>query len=130
MPVHGHAFTMVPTEDLNHTVAAYINAGLELFWNPDPHTALLGIDGKACVIVEQDPTERALGSGAVLLTEPISDLGQPGNPRWAVAPMSVPVGQYAARDLGGTVIRYLNLSSCDASIRPWFYDTESNWDTR
>jgi len=67
MEIFAQAFTMVPTNDLAGSVAAYVAGGLEILWRPDPYTTLVGANERACVMVEDDATELALGAGPVLL---------------------------------------------------------------
>ena len=116
----GHAFTMVPTTDLETTVAAYVSSGLTKLWQPDEDTILLGVRDRAVVMVEDDATERGLGCGPVLLVDDLSALRPAAPDEWAIAPMPVPVGRYGAARRQGTLIRYLDLSSCAEADRGWF----------
>ncbi|AZL10475.1 hypothetical protein CXR26_15540 [Brevibacterium aurantiacum] len=126
LEILAHAFTMVPANDLAGSVAAYLAGGLEVLWRPDSQTTLVGDSDRAYVLVEDDSTERALGPGPVLLVDDLStiDLGDCNS--WAISPMDVPVGRYAAVDRGGTVLRYLDLSAIDKRIPSiWFGDSRS-----
>src|SRR5690625_1955170 len=121
MEVLAQAFTMIPTDDLAGTVAAYVVGGLDVLWQPDPHTTLVGVNDRACVMVEDDSTERALGAGPVLLVDDLSTLSLGDGSSWAISPTDVPVGKYAAVDRGGTILRYLDLSTCmEEAPRTWF----------
>ena len=111
---------MVPTSDLSGSVAAYISGGLEVLWRPDPQTALLGTGQRACVMIEDDATELALGPGPVLLVDDLSSLDVGADKQWVISPMDVPVGRYAAVGQDGAILRYLDLSTCEDHRRPWF----------
>jgi hypothetical protein len=120
MKVIANAFTMAPTSDLASSVAAYLSGGLEVLWRPDPQTALLGTAQRGCVMIEDDATERALGPGPVLLVDDLSTLDVDDEKQWAISPINVPVGRYAAVDRAGAVLRYLDLSGCEDKRRTWF----------
>lgn len=126
MTVLAHAFTMVPTDTVEASVAAYVAGGLEVLWEPDRDTTLLGVGGRACVMVEDDPAERALGPGPVLLVRDVSMLQLRAGDRWAIAPMRVPIGGYGAIESGGTALRYLDLTSCEGPVRAWFGDQRTD----
>ena len=102
---------MAPTTNLSETVAAFVAGGLEILWRPDPQTAIVGANDRAYVMVEDDPSERALGDGPVLLVDDLSTIDLGDNSSWAIPPMTVPVGRYAAAECGGTILRYLALQS-------------------
>lgn len=123
MKILAHAFTMMPTSDFARTVATYIDNGLEVLWRPDPQTALVGIDDRACVMVEDDPIERGLGPGPVLLVDNLTgDLGD--HMPWSIAPLNVPAGRYAAISTGDVALRYLELSKIEGAVpRIWFGDS-------
>ena len=124
MKILACAFTMVPTTDLSATVAAYVAGGLEILWRPDPQTAIVGANDRAYVMVEDDPSERALGAGPVLLVDDVSTIDVGDDSSWAIPPMNVPVGRYAAVDRGGNLLRYLDLSTCAESLpSAWFGDS-------
>lgn len=120
MRVISHAFTMVPTNDINESVAVHVAAGLTVLWHPDSQTTLLGADQRACVMVEDDSTERDLGPGPVLLVDDLSTYHIDNGARWAIPVMNVPVGRYAAVSHAGTILRYLDLTTCDDRVRSWF----------
>lgn len=121
MKILAHAFTMIPTNDLAGTAAAYVGEGFEILWRPDPQTAIVGANQRAFVMIEDDPSERALGAGPVLLVDDLSTTGLGRTSSWAIPPMNVPVGKYGAEDCDGTVLRYLDLSMCSEDIPSiWF----------
>lgn len=121
MTILAHAFTMVPTDDLARAVSAHVAGGLNVYWRPDPRTALLGINDRACVMVEDDPAERALGPGPVLLVDDVTRLSLDVAASWTISPAEVPVGNYAASNREGTVLRYLDLTKLEDKIpRAWF----------
>lgn len=120
MRVISHAFTMVPTNDINESVAVHVAGGLTVLWHPDSQTTLLGADRRACVMVEDDSTERDLGPGPVLLVDDLSTYHIDNGARWAIPVMNVPVGRYAAVSHAGTILRYLDLTTCDDRVRSWF----------
>lgn len=120
MRVISHAFTMVPTNDINESVAIHVAAGLTVLWHPDSQTTLLGADQRACVMVEDDSTERDLGPGPVLLVDDLSTCRIDNEARWAIPVMNVPVGRYAAISHAGTILRYLDLTTCEDRVRTWF----------
>lgn len=121
MEILAPAFTMIPTNDPAGSVAAYVAGGLEVLWRPDPHTTLVGANERACVMVEDDAAERALGSGPVLIVDDLSTISLNDVSSWAISPMDVPVGRYAAVDCAGTILRYLDLSMRAESIpSAWF----------
>ncbi|MGO2862358.1 MAG: hypothetical protein ACTIC1_14455 [Brevibacterium sp.] len=111
---------MVPTTDLSESIAAHVAGGLEVLWHPDSHTTLLGANQRACVMVEDDLTERDLGVGPVLLVDDLSTLTLGDAARLVIPVMNVPVGRYAAIDHAGTVLRYLDLTMCEDNLRIWF----------
>ncbi|MGP4916296.1 hypothetical protein ACTXLV_17670 [Brachybacterium alimentarium] len=124
MKILAHAFTMIPTNDLAGTASAYIGEGLEILWRPDPQTAIAGANERAFVMIEDDPSERALGAGPVLLVDDLSTTSLGGTSSWVIPPMNVPVGKYAAVDSDGTILRYLDLSTCAEGIPGiWFGDS-------
>ncbi|GAA1512619.1 hypothetical protein [Brevibacterium permense] len=124
MKILAHACTMVPTDDLAVAVSAHVASGLNVYWRPDPRTALLGVNDRACVMVEDDPAERALGPGPVLLVDAVTRLGLDDAASWAISPTEVPVGNYAASNRGRTVLRYLDLTKLEDKIpRAWFGET-------
>lgn len=114
------AFTMIPTNNLNGSVAAHVAGGLSVLWRPDSNTCLLGTHQRACVMVEDDATERDLGPGPVLLADNLATLVLGREARWVIQTMNVPVGKYAAIDYSGAVLRYLDLSTCEEQMRTWF----------
>lgn len=116
MKILAHAFTMVPTNDLADSVSACAAGGLKVYWRPDPRTALLGVNDRACVMVEDDSSERALGPGPVLLVDDVGRISLDDSTAWAISPIKVPVGTYAASKRGGTVLRYLDLSRLEDDI--------------
>lgn len=116
MNVLGHAFTMMPTEDLQASIDAWRSAGLKLLWRPDGETALLGIAGRAAVMTEDDDTERGFGPGPVLLVDNVAA----ASTEWIVAPIDVPVGRYAVCRAGNAIVRLLDLSTCDPDRLAWF----------
>ncbi len=120
MRIIRQAFTMVPTTDLSESIAAHVAGGLEVLWHPDSHTTLLGANQRACVMVEDDLTERDLGVGPVLLVDDLSTLTLGDAARLVIPVMNVPVGRYAAIDHAGTVLRYLDLTMCEDNLRIWF----------
>lgn len=72
-------------------------------------------------MVEDDATELALGAGPVLLVDDLSTIGLGDASSWVISPMDVPVGRYAAVDCDGTILRYLDLSTCAKDIPSiWF----------
>jgi len=124
MKILAHAFTMVPTDDLAVAVSAHVAGGLNVYWRPDPRSALLGVNDRACVMVEDDPTERALGPGPVLLVDDVTRLSLDVAASWTISPAEVPVGNYAASNREGTVLRYLDLTKLEDKIpRAWFGET-------
>lgn len=124
MKILAHAFTMVPTDDLAVAVSAHVAGGLNVYWRPDPRSALLGVNDRACVMVEDDPTERALGPGPVLLVDDVTRLSLDVAASWTISPEEVPVGNYAASNREGTVLRYLDLTKLEDKIpRAWFGET-------
>lgn len=82
MKILAHAFTVVPTDDLFDAVSAHVAGGLNVYWRPDPRTALLGVNDRACVMVEDDPAERALGPGPVLLVDDVSRMADTISRAW------------------------------------------------
>lgn|SRR5699024_6662501 len=121
MKILAHAFTMIPTNDLAGTAAAYVGEGLDILWRPDPQTAIVGAKKRAYVMIEDDPSERALGAGPVLLVDDLSTVSLGDTSSWAIPPMNVPVGRYAAVDCDGTILRYLELSMSAEDIPSvWF----------
>lgn len=124
MKILAHAFTMVPTHDLEGSVTAYVNGGLEILWRPDSQTTLIGANERAFVMVEDDSSERALGAGPVLLVDDLSEISLSDHDSWAISPIHVPVGRYAAVNYGRIILRYLDLSTCEESIPTvWFGDS-------
>ena len=112
---------MVPTDDLAGAVSAHVSGGLHVYWRPDPRTALLGVNDRACVMVEDDPAERALGPGPVLLVDDVTWFGLDVAASWTISPVVVPVGNYAALSRDGIVLRYLDLTKLQDKIpRAWF----------
>ena len=123
MKILAHAFTLVPTDDLASAVSAHVAGGLTVYWRPDPRTALLGVNDRACVMVEDDSSERTLGSGPVLLVDDVTKIGLYDDSSWAIPPVDVPVGNYAASNLDGIILRYLDLTRLEDTIpRAWFGD--------
>ena len=101
-----------------------LGGGLEILWRPDPRTAIAGANERAFVMIEDDPSERALGAGPVLLVDELSTTSLGGTSSWVIPPMNVPVGKYAAVDSDGTILRYLDLSTCAEGIPGiWFGDS-------
>src|SRR5699024_12543521 len=96
MKILAHAFTMVPTNDLEGSVAAYVEGGLESLWRPDSQTTLVGTNTRAYVLVEDDSSERALGAGPVLLVDDLSGISLSDRGSWAISPIDVADGRYAA----------------------------------
>ena len=124
MKILAHAITMGPTDDLAVAVSAHVAGGLKVYWRPDPRSALLGVNDRACVMVEDDPTERALGPGPVLLVDDVTRLSLDVAASWTISPAEVPVGNYAASNREGTVLRYLDLTKLEDKIpRAWFGET-------
>ena len=130
MTILAHAFTMVPTDDLAGAVTAHVAGGLNVFWRPDPRTALLGINDRACVMVEDDSSEMALGPGPVLLVDDVTKISLDDATSWTIPPVEVPVGNYAASSSQGIVLRYLDLTRLEDDVpRAWFGDTlDERWD--
>ena len=129
MTILAHAFTMVPTDDLSDAVSAHVAGGLHVYWQPDPRTALLGVNDRACVMVEDDPAERARGPGPVLLVDDVTWIGLDDSSSWIISPVVVPVGNYAALSRDGIVLRYLDLTKLEDSVpRAWFGDTHDTAD--
>ncbi|WP_166821727.1 hypothetical protein [Brevibacterium limosum] len=123
MKILAHAFTMVPTDDLAGAVSAHVAGGLNVYWRPDPRTALLGVNDRACVMVEDDSSEMALGSGPVLLVDDVATISLDDAASWIISPVEVPVGNYAASRREGIILRYLDLTRLeDAVPRAWFGD--------
>lgn len=116
---------MLPTTDLGESIAAHVAGGLEVLWQPDSHTVLLGANQRACVMVEDDSTERDLGAGPVLLVDDLTTFQLGDETRWGIPIMNVPVGRYAAIDQAGTILRYLDLSTCEDRLRIWFGTRQS-----
>lgn len=125
MRVITQAFTMVPTNDLNESVAVHVAGGLTVLWHPDSQTTLLGAGQRACVMVEDDATERDLGPGPVLLVDDLSTYRIGDEARWVIPVMNVPVGKYAAISHSGTILRYLDLTTCDVHVRTWFVSQQN-----
>lgn len=126
MTILAHAFTMVPTNDLAGAVYAHVAGGLNVYWRPDPRTALLGVNDRACVMVEDDPAERALGAGPVFLVDDVTKIRLGDGSSWTIPPIEVPVGKYAGALSGGAVLRYLDLSTCEEDIpSTWFGDSRN-----
>lgn len=124
MKILAHAFTMVPTNDLEGSVAAYVEGGLEILWRPDSQTTLVGTNKRAYVMVEDDSSERALGAGPVLLVDDLSGISLSDRGSWAISPIDVPVGRYAAVNYGRIILRCLDLSTREESIPTvWFGDS-------
>jgi len=124
MKILAHAFTMIQTNDLEGSVAAYVGGGLEILWRPDPQSTLIGTNGRAFVMVEDDSSERALGAGPVLLVDDLSEISLSDHDSWAISPIHVPVGRYAAVNYGRIILRCLDLSTREESIPTvWFGDS-------
>ncbi|MGO3021988.1 MAG: hypothetical protein ACTIIH_01960 [Brevibacterium sp.] len=124
MTILAHAFTMVPTDDLSAAVSAHVAGGLNVYWRPDPRTALLGVNDRACVMVEDDPAERALGPGPVLLVDDVTTISLENAASRTISPVEVPVGNYAALSRDGIILRYLDLTKLEDGVpRAWFEDT-------
>jgi hypothetical protein len=126
MTILAHAFTMVPTSNLARSVTAYEEADLKVFWRPDPQTALMGVNDRGCVMVEDDPSEQALGSGPVFLVDDVSRISLEHGNSWAISPTEVPVGSYAAALYGEAVVRYLDLSTNEDRIPNFWFGASSN----
>jgi hypothetical protein len=126
MKILAHAFTMIPTNDLAGTAAAYVGEGLEILWRPDPQTAIIGANERAFVMIEDDPSERALGAGPVLLVDDLSTIGLGDTSTWVIPPTKVPVGKYGAVDCDGTILRYLDLSTCAEDIPGIWFGNSGN----
>jgi hypothetical protein len=124
MKILAQAFTMVPADDLSTAVSAHVAGGLKVYWRPDPRTALLGVNDRACVMVEDDSSEIALGPGPVLLVDDVLRISLDNASSWAISPVEVPVGNYAATNRDGNILRYLDLTRLENKIpRTWFGDT-------
>src|SRR5699024_6639662 len=107
MKILAHALTMVPTNDIEGSVVADDEGGLEILVRRDSQIALVGTNKRAYVMVEADSAERALGAGPVLLVDDLSGISLSDRGSWAISPIDVPVGRYAAVNCGRTVLRYL-----------------------
>ncbi len=95
---------MLPTDQLNETIAGWSGARFDVLWQPDDDTALLGRGSRALVMIEDDTTERQLGPGPVVITDQL-----PSDIEWAIAPVTVPAGTYAACRIGADPLRFLIL---------------------
>ncbi|WP_262774732.1 hypothetical protein [Brevibacterium permense] len=57
----------------------------------------------------------------MLLVDDVTKIGLDDASSWAISPIEVRVGNYAALDRKGIIVRYLDLSMLEVSIpRAWF----------
>lgn len=112
-------FVMHPSSDLQRDAAAWKARGLEVVWQPDASTILLGSGGTASVMVEDNDAEQRLGPGPVFLIASVAEVPEPQE-GWAIAPVTVPAGHYAAVNSDGTPVRLLDLLGCPRGRLPLF----------
>lgn len=118
------AFQMFPAPDLSAAVSAWRALGLEPLWIPDDETVILGVDGRAVIMIENHVVEHRLGGGPVFIVEDVVAWAcRRRSVDWAIEPCDVPVGHYGAL-LGpdGVPVRLLDLRGADMEHRSLFTD--------
>ncbi len=112
-------FTLIPTKDLAASLRAYEALGLTMLWQPGGESYLLGKDGLAWVLLEDNQAEHKFGQGPVWVVEDVKAFRQ-YNVNWKIFPVPTAIGQYAAFEVEGMVVRVLDLTLCPGERKSLF----------
>lgn len=115
---------MFPASDLPAAASAWRALGLETLWTPDDETEILGVDGRAVIMIEDNVAEQRIGEGPVFVVDDVAAWAcRHRTVDWTIEPCDVPVGHYGAL-LGpnGVPVRLLDLQGVDMEHRSLFTD--------